>query len=65
MDRYTFRGGVTNVPHELGTTAPPSTVGPAGAASLAGAAGPARCGHTYPVPCLRSESSPSPRAQLG
>jgi hypothetical protein len=32
MDRYTFRGEGTNAPHELGTAAPPSTVGPAGAA---------------------------------
>jgi hypothetical protein len=30
---YTFRGKGTNVPHELGTAAPPGTAGPAGAAS--------------------------------
>jgi hypothetical protein len=58
-------GKGTNVPHELGTVAPPGTAGPAGAASLAGAIGPARCGRTYPVPRLWSKSNPSPRAQLG
>jgi hypothetical protein len=35
MDRYTFRGKGTNVPHELGTAAPLGTAGPAGAAGLA------------------------------
>jgi hypothetical protein len=59
MDRYTFGGGGTSVPHELGTTASPGTTGPVGAA------GPARCARTCPVPRLRSESRPSPRAQLG
>jgi hypothetical protein len=49
----------TNVPHELGTTTTPGTVGPVGAAD------PARCGRTCPVPHLRSESSPSQRTQLG
>jgi hypothetical protein len=42
MDRYTFRGEGTNVPHELGTAGPPGTTGLAGAANPAGAAGPAR-----------------------
>jgi hypothetical protein len=64
MDRYTFRGGEgTNVPHELGTAAPPGTVGPAGAPGPAGVVGPAKCGRTCPMPRLRSESSPSPCAQ--
>jgi hypothetical protein len=49
-------GKGTNVPHELGTTAPPGTADPAGAV------GPARCGRTCPVPHLQSESRPSPRA---
>jgi hypothetical protein len=35
MDRYTFRGEGTNVPHELGTAAPPGTASPAGAAAPA------------------------------
>jgi hypothetical protein len=35
MDRYTFRGKGTNVPHELGTAAPPGVLGPAGAAAPA------------------------------
>jgi hypothetical protein len=48
MYKYTFRGGGTNVPHELGTTAPPGMAGPAGVADLAGAAGPTRCGRTCP-----------------
>jgi hypothetical protein len=49
----------------------PGTADPAGAASLVGAVGPAdvvgpaRCGHTCPVPHPRSQSSPSPCAQLG
>jgi hypothetical protein len=44
MDRYIFRGGGgTNVPHELGTAAPPGTAGPAGAACLVGAAETAPC----------------------
>jgi hypothetical protein len=70
-DRYTFRGGGTNVPHKLGTAEPPGTAGLAGAAGPTGAVGPARCGRpcrygrTCPVPRLQSESSPSPRAQLG
>jgi hypothetical protein len=66
MDRSTFMGGEgTNVPQELGTTAPPSTTGPVGAVGAAGVASPARCGHTCPVPRIRSKSSPSSRAQLG
>jgi hypothetical protein len=65
MDKYTVRGKGTNVPHKLGTAAPPGTTGPAGATGLAGAAGPARCDRTCPVPRLRSESCTSPRAQLG
>jgi hypothetical protein len=52
-------GKGTNVPHELGTAAPPSMVGPAGVA------GPARCGRTCPMLRPRSQSSPSPREQLG
>jgi hypothetical protein len=28
MDRYTFGGEGTNVPHELGMAAPPGTTGP-------------------------------------
>jgi hypothetical protein len=50
MDMYTFRGGGTNMPHELGTTAPPGTTSPAGVGSLAGAAGPA--GVAAPGPCM-------------
>jgi hypothetical protein len=66
MGRYTFRGGNgTNVPHELGTVAPPGTTCLAGEAGTVGVAGSARCGHTCTVPRLRSESRPSPRAQLG
>jgi hypothetical protein len=65
MDSYTIRGGGANVTHEPGTVAPPSTADPIGAAILAGAAGPARCGRTYLVPRLWSRTLPSPRAQLG
>jgi hypothetical protein len=36
-------GNGANVPHELGTAAPPGTADPAGATALAGAAGPAPC----------------------
>jgi hypothetical protein len=36
-------GKGTNVPHELGTAAPPGTPGPAGSAGLAGAAAPNPC----------------------
>jgi hypothetical protein len=38
-----------NVPHELGTAAPPGTAGPAGAVGLASMAGPA--GAAAPAPC--------------
>jgi hypothetical protein len=48
-------GKGTNVPHELGTAAPPGIAGPAGAAGLAGAAGPAKCGRTYPCHVLGPE----------
>jgi hypothetical protein len=71
MDSYTFRRGKVNMPHEPDTAAPPSTAGTAGAAGLAGAASPAgaadpaRCGRTYPLPHPRSQTLPSPRAQLG
>jgi hypothetical protein len=42
-------GKGTNVPHELGTIAPPGTTGPAGAADLTVAASPA--GAAAPAPC--------------
>jgi hypothetical protein len=51
MDRYTFRGGGTNVPHEPGTAAPTGTAGPAGAAA------PAPChvlGPNQVLPCVHN-----------
>jgi hypothetical protein len=59
------------MPHEPGTAAPLGTTSPEGATSLAGtagpagAAGPARCGWICPVARPRSQTFPSPRAQLG
>jgi hypothetical protein len=55
MDRYTFRGNGTNVPHELGTATPPGTDGHAGAAGMAVAAGPAGAA----TPALCHVSGPS------
>jgi hypothetical protein len=64
-------GKGTNVPHVLGTAAPPGMAGLAGAAGLARAAGPAgaaspvKCGRTCPLPRPQSRTLSSPRAQLG
>jgi hypothetical protein len=46
-------GNGTNVPHDRGTTGP------------AGAADPAKCDRTCPMPRPRSQTLPSPCAQLG
>jgi hypothetical protein len=51
MGRNTFRGNGTNVPHELGSAAPPDTAG------LAGAAAPAPCHVSDPnhfLPCVHN-----------
>jgi hypothetical protein len=53
------------VPHEPGTAAPLGTTGPVGGVGLVGAADPAKCGRTSPVPRPRSQTLSSPRAQLG